>query len=78
MHQLREGDAYHIVGWTPIKQVQVVIIHQLRGIKDALWGLGDVPVILASRALSSILAVQGGQIVLHSFWWCWSLHAKHF
>ena len=49
--------AYHIVHWTPVQKIQIIVIQKFRRIQNALWSLRNVSEILLGWPLSCILAV---------------------
>lgn len=57
VHCAAEGHSNDVLA-RPVQQVEVVVVNQVRRIQDAVLGLGDVTIRLASGSGTRILVVQ--------------------
>lgn len=64
---------YYQVGAAPVKEVEVIVIEQVRSVKNAFRRLRYGTERLLDGPGSSVLRVEGDQGVLVSLWRCWSL-----
>lgn len=61
----------HNVAAVPIQEIEVVIVHKVWCIKDALLALGDMPKLLLAWCLPHILCVQALQVAVMALRRCW-------
>ena len=67
------ADAAYLVVATPVQEVEVVVIQELRGVQHPLWLLRQHPAGLLHGPGCSVLGVQDTQVALVAGWGCRSL-----
>ena len=72
-HRVQASRATHQVVAAPVQQVQVVVVHQVGRVEDALGRLRDVPEGLLRGPRRRVLRVQRCQAVPEALRWGWRL-----